>query len=94
MKVIEKETKTTTRDFGGLCKLTFIALAVFALVMLPYRVDLNKGSLKAIVLLADDSGSDGDHDSDSLRLADRRVRLIGLDAPELAQVCMARNNFV
>ncbi len=52
MKAIEKETKATTRDFGGLCKLIFIALAVFALVMLPYKVDLNDGSLKATVLLA------------------------------------------
>jgi len=65
MKAIKKNSKTSTPEFGGLCKLALIALAVFALVMLPYRVDLNKGSLKATVLLADDSGSDSDHDSDS-----------------------------
>jgi len=70
MKVIEKETKTTTRDFGGLCKLTFIALAVFALVMLPYKVDLNNGSLKTTVLLADDDSGDGGHDSEGSQDSD------------------------
>ena len=29
-------------------------------------------------------------DGDSLRLADRRIRLVGIDAPELAQTCLDR----
>jgi len=64
MKAIEKKTNTTIHDFRGICKLAFIALAVFALVIIPYKVDLNKGSLKATVLLADDSGGDSHGDSD------------------------------
>jgi len=65
MKAIKENRKTSTHDFGSPYKLALIALAVFALVMLPYKVDLNKGLLKATVLLADESGGDSDHDSDS-----------------------------
>jgi len=59
MKAIKKKDKTTGQVLAGFSRLAVIVLAVFALVILPYRMDFHKGWLKSTVLLADDGGGDG-----------------------------------
>lgn len=63
MKALKKDL-TLTLILARLSRLAVIVLAVFALVFLPYRLDLNQGSLKSSVLLADDGDGDGDGDWD------------------------------
>ena len=43
MKAIKKKDKTTGQVLAGFSRLAVIVLAVFALVILPYRIDFHKG---------------------------------------------------
>ncbi len=65
-----------SREWGVLA---FVALAIgAALIALDYLPRVGGSSVRATAMTVD---------GDSLRVGDRRIRLLGIDAPELAQTC-------
>ena len=64
MNSMMKKNQTSKSIFDRFWKLALIVLTMFALILAPYKIDFQKGTIDHAVLLADDDGGDGDDDDD------------------------------